>query len=80
MKVQQIRKIYRLQIIKDSKLMPNNRGIKTYRTIKTKLPLQFCMNDLTIIIRQLVLSLVDNMKTRRKDVNKVISRTIYAFY
>ena len=56
MKVQKRRKIYRLQIKKDSKLMPNNRGKKTYRTIKTKLPLQFCMNGLTIIISQLVLS------------------------
>ena len=30
-----------------------NRGIKTSRTIKTKLPLQFCMNSLTIIMHQL---------------------------
>ena len=30
-----------------------NRGIKTKMTIKTKLPLKFCMNSLTIIICQL---------------------------
>ena len=29
------------------------RGIKTQRTIKTKIPLQFCMNGLTIMIGQL---------------------------
>ena len=29
------------------------RGIKIWRTIKTKLPFQFCMNDLTIMIGQL---------------------------
>ena len=30
----------------------SNRGIKTYRTNKTKLPLQFCSNCITIIIGQ----------------------------
>ena len=30
-----------------------NRGIKTWRTIKTKLPLQFCLIGLTIMIGQL---------------------------
>ena len=43
----------------------NNRNIKTQRTFKTKLPLQFCMNGLTIMTSQLM---------GRNDVNKLNSR------
>ena len=32
------------------KLYQSNRGIKTQRTNETKLPLQYCMNDITIMI------------------------------
>ena len=34
-------------------IVGNDRGIKTQRTIKTKLPLKFCLNHLTIMIDQL---------------------------
>ena len=52
----------------------SNRGIKTQRTIKTKLPLKFCMNGLVIVIGQLGLAQLTNRKRGRKDVNKRISR------
>ena len=55
-----------------------NRGIKTKRTIKTKLPLQFCINGLTIIIGPLRLVQLTKRKTGRKHVNKLISRLISA--
>ena len=48
-----------------------HRGPLTY---KTKLPLQFCMNGLAIIIGQLGLVQMTNRKTGRKDVNKRFSR------
>jgi hypothetical protein len=41
----------------------------------TKLPLNFCMHGLTIIIGQLGLVWLTNGRTGRKHVNKIISRT-----
>ena len=42
--------------------------------IKTKLPLQFCINSLTIMIGKLWLVELTNSKTRKKNVNKQYSR------
>jgi len=50
----------------------NNRGIKKLRTIKTILPLTFCMNGLTIMIGQLGLVLLINRNIGREDTNKQI--------
>ena len=57
-----------------------NRGIKILRTIKTKLPLQFCVNSLVTIIGQLGLVWLTNKKTKRKHVNKLISRRLLIYY
>ena len=51
-----------------------NKGIKTQRTIKIKLPLQYCMKCLTIMSGQSELFQLTNRKTGRKHVNKLISR------
>ena len=56
-----------------------NRVIKIQRINKTNLPLQFCMNSLAIIISQLGLVQLTNRKTRRKDINKLISRQLLIF-
>ena len=55
-------------------LFTRKRGIKTYRTIKTKLPLQLRMNSLTIIIGHLGLVWFANRKTRKKHLYNQISR------
>ena len=51
-----------------------NRGIKTQRINKTKLPLQIYNNGLTIIIGQLWLVQLTIRQTEREDVNKRDSR------
>ena len=56
-----------------------NRGIKTLRTIKTKLPHNFCLNGPTIMIGQLVLVKLANRKTGRRDLNKIIRYLINLF-
>ena len=43
-------------------------------TIKTKLPIQYCMNGITIIIGQLGIVHLANRKTGRNHVNNQISR------
>ena len=53
---------------------------KTQRTINTKLILYFCMNGLTIMIGQLGLVQLTNRKTRRKHVNKLISRPLLTLF
>ena len=52
----------------------NNRVIQTYRNIKIKLPLHFCMNVLIIMIGQLGIVWLTTRKTGRKHVNKLTSR------
>ena len=57
-----------------------NRVIKKLRNIKTKLPPpHFCMNGLTIMIGQLELVWLNNRKTGRKHVHKLISRRLLIF-
>ena len=55
----------------------DNRGMKIQWKIKKKLPLQFCMNGITIMICQLGLIQLANGK---KDVNKRISRPFFNKY
>ena len=50
-----------------------NRVIKRLRTINTKLPLQFCMNGLTIMIGQLGLLWLANRKRRKKHVKNQLA-------
>ena len=54
-----------------------NRGIKTLRTKKTKLPLQIYMHSLIITIGQLRLVQLTNKKTGQKNVNKQIIRPFH---
>ena len=48
--------------------------------IKTKLPLQVCMNCLTIMIGQLVFFNLTYRQLKRKGVNKIINRQLLIFY
>ena len=48
-----IMKLGKINKLHNQTIILQNRGIKTQRTIKTELPLKFCMNGLTIMIGQL---------------------------
>ena len=56
--------------------------IKTHSTKMTKLHIQYesTLNSLTIVIDLLLLVLLTNRKTERKDVNKLIRRPLLIFY
>ena len=56
----------------------SNRGIKTQRTIKTKL--SNCMNGLPIMIGQLGFVQLTNRKMGRKNVNKRINRALLILF
>ena len=74
---QQLLRLYSFQFLK---IVYNDRGIKLQSTIKTP-PIKYePLNSLIISIGQLGFILFTNMKTERREVNKLIRKTLLIYY